>query len=40
MNGIELAKRIRKDHNRAEIIFITSHLSLSGKVMKWMRFII
>lgn len=25
MNGIELAKRIRKDHNRAEIIFITSH---------------
>ena len=24
MNGIELAKRIRKDHNRAEIIFITS----------------
>ena len=27
MNGIELAKRIRKDHNRAEIIFITSHLT-------------
>ena len=25
MNGIELAKRIRKDNNRAEIIFITSH---------------
>lgn len=40
MNGIELAKRIRKDHNRAEIILLLRILSLSGKVMKWMRFII
>ncbi len=32
MNGIELAKRIRKDHNRAEIIFITSHSVFENKV--------
>ena len=30
MNGIELAKRIRKDNNRAEIIFITSHFEFVG----------
>ena len=31
MNGIELAKRIRKDNNRAEIIFITSHSEFVGE---------
>ena len=31
MNGIELAKRIRKDNNRAEIIFITSHFEFVGE---------
>ncbi len=31
MNGIELAKRIRKDTNRAEIIFITSHYEFVGE---------
>ncbi len=31
MNGIELAKRIRCDNNRVEIIFITSHFELSGE---------
>jgi len=31
MNGIELAKRIRKDNNRAEIIFITSHYEFVGE---------
>ncbi len=31
MNGIELAKRIRKDSGRAEIIFITSHFEFVGE---------
>ena len=31
MDGIELAKRIRKDSNRAEIIFITSHFEFVGE---------
>lgn len=31
MNGIELAKRIRKDNNRAEIIFVTSHFEFMGE---------
>lgn len=31
INGIELAKRIRKDNNRAEIIFITSHFEFIGE---------
>ena len=31
MNGIELAKRIRKDNNRAEIIFITSQFEFVGE---------
>lgn len=31
MNGIELAKRIRRDNNRAEIIFITSHFEFVGE---------
>ena len=31
MNGIELAKRIRKDNNHAEIIFITSHFEFVGE---------
>lgn len=31
MNGIELAKRIRKDNSRAEIIFVTSHFEFAGE---------
>ena len=31
MSGVELAKRIRKDNNRAEIIFITSHFEFYGE---------
>lgn len=31
MNGIELAKCIRRDNNRAEIIFITSHFEFVGE---------
>ena len=31
MTGIELAKRIRRDDNRAEIIFITSHFKFIGE---------
>lgn len=31
MTGIELAKQIRKDNNRAEIIFITSHFEFIGE---------
>jgi len=31
ISGIELAKRIRKDNNRAEIIFITSHFEFVGE---------
>lgn len=31
MDGIELAKHIRKDNNRAEIIFITSHFEFAGE---------
>ena len=31
ITGIELAKRIRKDNNRAEIIFITSHFEFVGE---------
>ena len=31
ISGIELAKRIRKDNNRAEIIFITSHFEFAGE---------
>ncbi len=30
-NGIELAKQIRKDNNRAEIIFVTSHFEFVGE---------
>ena len=31
ISGIELAKRIRRDNNRAEIIFITSHFEFVGE---------
>lgn len=31
ITGIELAKRIRKDNNRAEIVFITSHFEFVGE---------
>lgn len=31
ISGIELAKRIRKDNNRAEIVFITSHFEFVGE---------
>lgn len=31
LSGIDLAKRIRKDNNRAEIIFITSHFEFYGE---------
>ena len=31
ITGIELAKRIRKDSNRAEIVFITSHFEFAGE---------
>lgn len=31
ITGIELAKRIRKDNNRTEIIFITSHFEFVGE---------
>lgn len=31
MTGIELAKQIRKDNDRAEIIFITSHFEFIGE---------
>lgn len=31
ITGIELAKRIRKDNDRAEIIFITSHFEFAGE---------
>lgn len=31
MNGIELAKRIRTDNNRTEIIFISSHFEFVGE---------
>ena len=31
MNGIDLAKCIRKDNNRVEIIFITSHFEFVGE---------
>jgi len=31
MNGIDLAKHIRKDNARAEIIFITSHFEFAGE---------
>lgn len=31
MNGIELAKHIRKDNSRVEIIFITSHFEFIGE---------
>lgn len=31
ISGIELAKRIRKENNRAEIIFITSHFEFIGE---------
>ena len=31
ISGIELAKRIRKDSNRAEIVFITSHFEFVGE---------
>ncbi|MBE6999349.1 MAG: response regulator transcription factor [Ruminococcaceae bacterium] len=31
MNGIELAWRIRKDNNRAEIVFVTSHFEFVGE---------
>lgn len=31
MTGMELARRIRKDNNRAEIIFITSHFEFAGE---------
>lgn len=31
ISGIELAKRVRSDNNRAEIIFITSHFEFVGE---------
>ena len=31
MNGIDLAKRIRQENNRVEIIFITSHFEFAGE---------
>ena len=31
ITGIDLAKRIRKDNNRAEIVFITSHFEFVGE---------
>lgn len=31
ISGVELARRIRKDNNRAEIIFITSHFEFIGE---------
>ncbi|MBQ3489331.1 MAG: response regulator transcription factor [Clostridia bacterium] len=31
ISGISLAKRIRKENNRAEIIFITSHFEFAGE---------
>ncbi len=31
ITGIELAKRIRKENNRAEIVFITSHFEFVGE---------
>lgn len=31
MSGVELAKRLRKDNNRAQIIFITSHTEFYGE---------
>lgn len=31
VSGIDLAKRIRRDRNRAEIIFITSHFEFAGE---------
>lgn len=31
ISGIDLAKRIRRDNNRAEIIFITSHFEFYGE---------
>lgn len=31
ISGIELAKRIRRDNNRAEIVFITSHFEFVGE---------
>lgn len=31
ISGIELAKRLRKDNNRSEIIFITSHYEFAGE---------
>lgn len=31
ITGIEMAKRIRKDNNRSEIIFITSHFEFVGE---------
>lgn len=31
ITGIELAKRIRKDNNHAEIVFITSHFEFAGE---------
>lgn len=31
MSGIEIARRIRRDNNRAEIIFVTSHFEFMGE---------
>ncbi len=31
MSGLELAKRLRAENNRAEIVFITSHVEFSGE---------
>ena len=31
MSGLELAKRLRAEDNRAEIIFITSHVEFTGE---------
>lgn len=31
ISGIDLAKRLRRDNNRAEIIFITSHFEFAGE---------
>ena len=40
LSGIALAKKIRVENKRSEIIFITSHLSSSAKAMRWTHCII
>ena len=36
MSGIELAKKIRRENDRVEIIFVTSHFEFSGRAMRLM----